>query len=88
MGKKIGLNENLYYGNNGLLWMYGNECQLLRFNTSTSQFDQLNFATVFGRKANSVRTTALINGNDGSLWIGTQLGLVKGVKKGKPLTLS
>ncbi|MBK9013543.1 MAG: response regulator [Saprospiraceae bacterium] len=77
------LQDLLLRSRDGLLWVSSSNCQLVHFNPRTEQFDNLNFSHLFGKKASSVRTTALAEDEDGTLWIGTQLGLVKCTPSGK-----
>ena len=63
----------------GQLWMTGLNCRLARFDPQTARFEYFDYASLFGEKANSVRTFALTEDGNGILWIGTQQGLIKGV---------
>ncbi len=66
----------------GHIWMTGLNCQLVRFDPQTARFEYFNYASLFGEKANTVRAFALTEDGNGHLWIGTQLGLIKGVPNG------
>lgn len=57
-------------------------CQLTRFDIATEQFEYFSYATSFQQKPEGVQTRALAEGPDGTLWVGTQLGLLKGVPTG------
>ncbi len=67
---------------NGHFWITGLNCQLIRFNPETGNFDYYNYAALFGEKVNTVRAFALAEDGNGILWIGTQQGLVKCIPNG------
>lgn len=69
----------LFRDRRGDLWVTGLNCQLVRFNPESARFDHFSYASLFGEKANTVRAFALAEDGNGTFWIGTQHGLVKGV---------
>ncbi len=74
---KLNLFDQLILSRDGRLWISGYGCQMIRFDPRTGQADHFSFAHLFGEKVSIVRTTALAEDPDGTLWAGTQLGLVK-----------
>jgi signal transduction histidine kinase/DNA-binding response OmpR family regulator/ligand-binding sensor domain-containing protein len=59
------------------IWITGLNCQLIRFDVNTSQFDYFDYTALFDGKISTVRAFALAEDGNGVLWIGTQQGLVK-----------
>jgi signal transduction histidine kinase/DNA-binding response OmpR family regulator/ligand-binding sensor domain-containing protein len=57
-------------------------CQLTRFDIATEKFEYFSYASSFQQKPEGVQTRALAEGPDGTLWVGTQLGLLKGIPNG------
>jgi signal transduction histidine kinase/DNA-binding response OmpR family regulator/ligand-binding sensor domain-containing protein len=81
-GTKLNLSDLLFRSSEGLLWIAGNDGQLIRFDPRTGRFDYFSFAHLFAEQASAVRSTALAEDGQGQLWAGTQLGLVKCTPKG------
>lgn len=67
----------LLRSHDGYLWATGLNCQLVRFDPQTARFDLFDYAASFGKKASTARAIALAEDGNGTIWIGTQLGLVK-----------
>lgn len=63
----------------GHIWMSGTSGYLLRYNPSTGALTSFDFSRLFGDQAPALMTFALVEDGNGTLWAGTQLGLVKGV---------
>lgn len=74
---KLNLTDQLLRDSQGLLWISGNDGQLLRFDPRRGRFDYFSFAHLFDEQANAIRSTAIAEDGNGHLWVGTQLGLVK-----------
>lgn len=71
----------LFRDRKGILWVTGLNCQLTSFNPQNARFDHFSYASLFGDKANTVRAFAITEDGNGTFWIGTQQGLVKGVPR-------
>lgn len=67
----------------GNIWFTGGNCQLARYTPGADRFDILDYGQLFGEKANSVRAISLVEDGSGSIWVGTQRGLVKGTPNGQ-----
>ncbi len=67
----------LFADRDGYLWITGAQCQLIRFDPRSGQFEYFDYSAVFGEKAQTVQAIAITQDGNGRLWIGTQLGLVK-----------
>ncbi|MEI6409448.1 MAG: two-component regulator propeller domain-containing protein [Bacteroidota bacterium] len=67
----------------GNIWITGGNCQLARYKPDADRFDILDYSQLFGEKANSVRSISLVEDGAGTIWVGTQQGLVKGVPNGQ-----
>ena len=78
---KLSHRENLFFNQNGQLWITLAACQMIRFDPETGSQEPFRFDTLFDGKTATVMTTAFVESANGVLWIGTQLGLVKGVPK-------
>jgi signal transduction histidine kinase/DNA-binding response OmpR family regulator/ligand-binding sensor domain-containing protein len=79
LGTKLSHREQLFFSRTGKLWITLGSCQMIRFNPVEGVKETFNFAELFGDKTATVMITSLVEGLDGLLWVGTQLGLVKGV---------
>ncbi|MBK8706107.1 MAG: response regulator [Saprospiraceae bacterium] len=73
---------SLLYTADGVLWASGASGQLLRLIPKTGKVTSYDFGFLFGKDAHSVLVFALVEDGNGHIWAGTQLGLVKGVRKG------
>lgn len=73
----------VHYDPAGYLWICGSGGQLLRFDARTHAFTPFDLLPLFSRDAGSVRIVALATDGHGDLWIGTQAGLVRAIKKGE-----
>lgn len=69
----------------GSIWMSGTSGRLLRCDPVTGAFSTYDFGGLFGEQAKAVQTIALVEDGNGTLWAGTQLGLVKGVQTGNSI---
>lgn len=67
----------------GKFWLSGANCQLVRFDPRTGQFEYFTYAHLFTEKATSIRALALAEDGNGVLWIGTRQGLIKCTPKGE-----
>ena len=61
----------------GHIWISGTSGRLLRCDPATGKIDAFNFGRLFGNQATAVQTIALVEDGNGTIWAGTQLGLVK-----------
>lgn len=75
-------NARLWRDGQGLLWISGNGCELIRFNPETGVFKTFSFAGLFPENARTIRTYALTTDGRGDLWLGAQAGLVRGARNG------
>lgn len=75
---KLSHREHLFLGQNDNIWITLGSCQLIRFNTSSGARESLHFSTLFGDKTAAVIITSFVEDASRTLWIGTQLGLIKG----------
>ncbi len=78
-------NTRLFRDQQGFLWVTGSGCQLLRFDPRNGIFKSFNFDALFPENAKAVRAFALVTDGRGDLWIGTQAGLVRGVRNGEKI---
>lgn len=62
----------------GHLLATGLNCHLARFFPQTGRFDLLDYSSLFAERAATVRAFALAEDGNGTIWIGTQQGLVRG----------
>lgn len=69
----------LFQSRDGRLWATSLNGQLVRFDPRTAHFDRFDYAALFGEQAGTVRAFAIAEDGNGTLWTGTQLGLVKGI---------
>jgi len=76
---------SLLYTKDGKLWVSGSSGQLLRLEPETGKVVSYDFGFLFGKDAHSVLVFALVEDGNGHIWAGTQLGLVKGMRKGDQL---
>ncbi|MBE2206178.1 MAG: response regulator [Saprospiraceae bacterium] len=60
----------------------GADCLLAQLDPRTGQYEYFDYAPVFKAKSETVRVFALAESPDGTWWIGTQQGLIKGVQDG------
>lgn len=68
LGKKIGLNDKMYYGKDWLLGFLANaECQLVRFNPNTTRSRITRALQRFWKKSQFRADNRLTNGKDGLL---------------------
>ena len=74
---KIGNFDNLLRLRNGQIIVGAGNCRLVRFDPTLERFEYFSFAHLFGEKTSSVRVVALSEDERGTLWVGTQMGLVK-----------
>jgi len=65
------------------LWINGDGCQLTKVDPSTGQIAQYSYAHLFGEKAPTTQAFAIAEDGNGTLWIGTQQGLVQAVLAGE-----
>lgn len=70
----------------GNLWATGINGTLARFDTATRQFTLFSYQHVFEKRPQSITAFALAEDGNGHIWIGTQRGLVRGIRKGNTLT--
>ena len=68
---------------NGALWINGDECQLTKLDPSSGQTAQYSYAHLFGEKAPTTQAFAIAEDGNGTLWIGTQQGLVRATPAGQ-----
>jgi signal transduction histidine kinase len=74
---RLNVFDPLLYTPDGRLWMALNQCRLVGFDTRTKQFTYHELAHLFGEKASAVKALSLAQDGNGTLWVGTQSGLVK-----------
>ena len=65
----------------GCIWASGTSGRLLRCNPATGEITGFDFGWLFGKQEPAVLTFALVEDGNGTIWAGTQMGLVKGVWK-------
>jgi len=70
---------------NGALWINGDGCQLARVDPSSGQAVQYSYAHLFGEKAPTTQAFAIAEDGSGTLWIGTQQGLVRAALSGQSM---
>ena len=63
----------------GKIWITGALGQLVCFDPVTSLFEYSNFSGILGKGANVANVFALAEDGNGTLWLGTQQGLIKGL---------
>lgn len=61
----------------GHFWVTGLNCSLVRFDPETGDTGHFSYAALFGEQAGSVQAIALAEDGSGTLWVGTQSGLVR-----------
>ncbi len=61
----------------GRIWVSGKSGRLLRCDPATGKMDVFDFGRLFGNQATAVQTIALVEDGNGTIWAGTQLGLVE-----------
>lgn len=69
--------SRLLRSRDGSFWITGYNCQLVRFYPQTARFEYLDYSRVFGGQSSTARAYALAEDGNGTLWIGTQKGLVR-----------
>jgi signal transduction histidine kinase/DNA-binding response OmpR family regulator/ligand-binding sensor domain-containing protein len=74
---------NMMRDHTGNIWFTGGNCQLAWYKPDADRIDILDYGQLFGEKANSVRAIDLVEDGSGTIWIGTQQGLVKGIPNGQ-----
>ncbi|NUQ25200.1 MAG: response regulator [Saprospiraceae bacterium] len=78
----------LLYTSDGALWASGISGQLLRLMPETGKITTYDLGVLFGKDAHSVLVFALVEDGNGHIWAGTQLGLVRGVRKGDQINFT
>lgn len=83
---KLSVDACCFFTADGNLWIGAKNCLLLRFDPANEQFTAFDLSNLFGKSAFEVRMKAFAEDANGTLWIGTQLGLVKIQRNGSDLT--
>lgn len=69
----------------GCVWVVGARCQLVRFDPRNARFDYFDYSKIFGENAETVQPLDIVQDGNGTIWLGTQTGLVKCTFKGQNL---
>jgi signal transduction histidine kinase/DNA-binding response OmpR family regulator/ligand-binding sensor domain-containing protein len=73
----------IFRSSQGHIWITGLNCQLIRFTPQSARFEQFDYTALFGKNAGTVRAFACAEDGNGTIWIGTQRGLVKCIPNGQ-----
>jgi len=74
---RINFSQKIYEDTNNLLWLGVNDGILLQFNPVTAQFKSFSYQHLLPESNSTVETFALYPDQQGTFWIGTQMGLIK-----------
>lgn len=66
----------------GTLWFSGTNCEIVRLNPETGQIQRFYYSDLFREQVGAIKPLAMAEDGNGTLWIGTQKGLVKGRLEG------
>ena len=78
---KLTFFDPMFRNRDGHIWIGAHDGRLVHFDPRTERFDYFEIGPVFGEKPKSLTTIAIAEDAEGTLWVGTQLGLIKGTPK-------
>jgi signal transduction histidine kinase/DNA-binding response OmpR family regulator/ligand-binding sensor domain-containing protein len=81
----LDFSDPMLHTRDGRLWVAATGGRLVRFDPVTEHFDYYEYGHLFGGQVKALRILALEEDAKGTIWMGTQLGLVKAIPSAKGL---